>query len=54
MQSEQFLQSLDDRVNSSELSEEVGSLSAELSVFLLVTQGEQLERVARVSHVIYT
>ncbi len=49
MKSEQFLQSLDDKVNRSEASEEVGSLSAELSVYLLVTQGEQLDRVAKVS-----
>lgn len=50
MQSEQFLQSLDEKINLTETSEEAGSQSAELSVYLLVTQGEQLDRVKRVSY----
>lgn len=48
MQSEQFLQSLDEKINLTETSEEAGSQSAELSVYLLVTQEEQLDRVKRV------
>ena len=49
MQSEQFLQSLDDKVNHCDTSDEVSSLSAELSVYLSVTKREQMERVSQVN-----
>lgn len=51
MQSEQFLQSLDDKVNHCDTSDEVSSLSAELSVYLSVTKREQMERVSQIQHI---
>ena len=48
MQSEQFLHSLDDKINQCDTSEEASSLSAELSVYVSVTKEEQMERVSKV------
>lgn len=48
MKSEQFLHSLDEKINQCDTSDEAKNLSAELSVYLSVTQKEQAERVSKV------
>ena len=48
MQSEQFLHSLDEKINQCDTSDEAKNLAAELSVYLSVTKKEQSERVSKV------
>ena len=53
MQSEQFLQNMEEKVSECDTSEEAAKLRSDLSVYLSVTQTEQTERVSKVSlHVI--
>ena len=49
MQSEQFLQNMEEKISECDTSEEAAKLRTELSVYLTVTQTEQTDRVSKVS-----
>jgi thioesterase domain-containing protein len=51
LQSEQFLHSLDEKINQCDTSKEAESLTAELSVYLTVTKEEQTQRVAKIKEI---